>query len=144
MVDLLNALLYAGRTLDPYAIPFIWAFRVVAACAGTFILLDFFKYRRREQEIPPYNRAANSRAWACASAGAIIGGLGFNALDVYWLSTYDAESPNVVVATVWFAWAAGLTQRASSRAEQPALIWSAAAIITVGGLLVISLGGRVP
>lgn len=148
MVDALTQILHALDAMGPYAAPFIWAFRVVAACAGTFVLLDVWRHWNPESEIPPYDKHSNARGWALASVGAVLGGVGFNALDVYWLSTYDAENPNLIVALivalVWGAWAAGLTQRAASRAEQPTLIWSAAGLITAGGLLVTSLGGRVP
>lgn len=131
-------------TLDPYAIPLIWAFRVVAACMATFVLLNWLKFRGSADEIPPHNRRANETSWALAALGSIIGGIGFNALDVYWLSAYSPNAPNVTVAIVWGLWAAALTHRASARATQPRLIWLAAAMIAGGGLLVISLGGRLP
>ena len=144
MREMLDAILHALDFLDPYAIPFVWAFRVVAACAATFVLLNWLKYRGAPAEIPPHNRRANETAWALAAVGSIIGGVGFNALDVYWISSYSAEAPNVIVASVWGFWAAGLTHRAAARAAQPWLLWLAAGIILAGGLLIISLGGRVP
>lgn len=130
--------------LDAISPPFVWTFRTVAACMATFILINWFFHRGSDEERPPHNRKANETAWAFASAGAILGGVGFNAMDIYWLSVWAPNAPNATVATVWGLWAAALTYRASARAEQPRLIWLASAIIAGGGLLVISLNGEMP
>ncbi len=131
------------RAYDDDAVQFVWSFRILAACAATFVLLNWLKYRGHP-EIPPHNRRANETSWALASLGALIGGVGFNAMDVYWISSYSAAAPNVTVATVWGFWAAGLTHRAAARSLQPKLIYLAAAIVVTGALGVIELGGRVP
>lgn len=144
MYEFLADALRALDALDPYAIPCIWSLRIVAASMGTFVVLNWLKYRGAANEIPPHNRRSNETAWALAATGTIIGGVGFNALDVYWVSTLNDASPNILVAVVWALWAAGLTHRAAARAKQPRLIWAAAAIIALGGLLVIALGGRGP
>lgn len=121
----------------------IWVFRAAAAAAGTFVLFDWAKYRgHRDSEIPPHNRIKNSRAWAFASAGAVIGGTGLIMFDAGVYFVRDTVAYNLLIASIWASWAFALIQRAAARAEQPLLIYAAASLMILGGFTVVMLGGR--
>lgn len=141
MTDVPLAFISALHSLDALAQPAVWSLRNLAACAATFVLFNWLKYRGSDDEIPPYNRRANETAWAMAAIGAILGGVGFNSMDVYWISTYAMNAPNVMVAGVWGFWGLALTRRAAARSMQPNLLYLAGAIIVVGSMATISIGG---
>lgn len=119
----------------------IWVFRALAVTAGTFVLIDFIANATSPVESPPYNRIVNARAWACAAAGAVIGGVALIYFDIDYLSPFAPHAPRLASLIMWALLALALVQRAASRAEQPWLIYMAALVIIVGGRAIIALGG---
>ena len=119
----------------------IWIFRALAVTAGTFVLLDFFAHATSPVEVPPYNRVVNARAWACAAAGAVIGGVALIYFDIDYMSPFAPHMPRLASLIMWAFLALALVQRAASRAEQPLLIYAASLVIIFGGRGIIALGG---
>jgi len=124
------------------AITLVWAFRALAACAGAFVVFDWLTHTRHPVEFPPYNRHLNSLAWAAAGAGCIIAWFSYATFDRYLINPQHGFWPNVTLAATWGLLGGALVMRSVARAEEPRLIWVSAALIVVGGFVVLLLGGR--
>lgn len=121
----------------------VWAFRALAAAAGTFVFLEWAgRAVRQPVEFPAYNRRLNARAWACVGAGCLLAWCSYMIFNLYIILPRDAFLPNVVLAATWALIGAGIVQRATARAEQPKLIWISAALIVIGALVVLSFEGK--
>lgn len=129
--------------LTPLVVSLVWAFRALAAAAGTFVLLEWAgRAARQPVEFPAYNRRLNARAWACVGGGCLLAWLSYVIFNLYVIMPRDALLPNVVLAATWALIGCGIVQRATARAEQPKLIWISAALIVFGALVVLSIGGK--
>lgn len=126
----------------PYVVMLVWSFRALAAAAGTFVLLEWIgRAAGQPVEFPAYNRRLNARAWACVGAGCLLAWLTYVAFNLFVILPHHGLVPNALLATTWALIATGIVQRATARAEQPKFIWFSAALIVIGSLLVLALGG---
>ena len=135
-------MLISEAAATPLVVALVWAFRALAAAAGTFVLLEWAgRAVRQPVEFPAYNRRMNARAWACVGAGCLLAWLSYVTFNLYVIMPSDTFWPNVILAGTWALIAAGIVQRATARAEQPKLIWFSAALIVIGAFTVIALEG---
>ena len=126
----------------PLVVSLVWAFRALAAAAGTFVFLEWAgRAVHQPVEFPAYNRRMNARAWACVGAGGVLAWLSYILFNLYVILPAHGLFANVLLAATWGLIGAGIVQRAAARAEQPKLIWFSAALIVTGAFVVIALGG---
>ena len=126
----------------PLVVSLVWAFRALAAAAGTFVLLEWAgRAARQPVEFPAYNRRMNAQAWACVGAGCVLAWLSYIVFNLYVILPQHGLFANVLLAATWALIGTGIVQRAAARAEQPKLIWFSAALIVTGAFVVIALGG---
>lgn len=130
------------QAATPLVVALVWAFRALAAAAGTFVLLEWVgRSLHQPVEYPAYNRRMNSRAWACVGGGCILAWLSYVVFSLYVILPDDALVPNVMLAATWALIGGGIVQRAAARAEQPKMIWFSAALIVIGAFVILALGG---
>jgi hypothetical protein len=106
-------------------------FRAVAGGHALIAILIWWMFRG-QAERPPHDRRLNDRAWNWFNTGAIIGSVGFIALDVQYFTVTGKTIGDVIAMIVWWCFATAGTIRVASRSDRPRFVYLGTSIFVIG------------